>query len=96
MLSGFSIRPAAFDQRVDHLDGAPLVGRGIGLADGFYLPVVLVGSGGLGQKKDAFADLAMRFMDIRKRVYGFPEMGKKAIMVCIATTAGTGSRRLTS
>ena len=38
-----------------------------------------------------FADLAMRFMDIRKRVYGFPEMGKKAIMVCIATTAGTGS-----
>ncbi len=39
----------------------------------------------------AFADLAMRFMDIRKRVYGFPEMGKKALFVAIPTTAGTGS-----
>ena len=39
----------------------------------------------------AFEDLAMRFMDIRKRVYGFPEMGKKAIFVAVPTTAGTGS-----
>lgn len=38
-----------------------------------------------------FADLAMRFMDIRKRVYRFPEMGKKAYFVAITTTAGTGS-----
>jgi len=38
-----------------------------------------------------FQDLAMRFMDIRKRVYTFPEMGKKAIMVAIPTSAGTGS-----
>ncbi|NLJ59168.1 MAG: bifunctional acetaldehyde-CoA/alcohol dehydrogenase [Tissierellia bacterium] len=38
-----------------------------------------------------FADLAMRFMDIRKRVYTFPKMGEKAILVCIATTSGTGS-----
>ncbi len=38
-----------------------------------------------------FADLAMRFMDIRKRVYKFPEMGKKAYFVAITTTAGTGS-----
>lgn len=38
-----------------------------------------------------FADMAMRFMDIRKRVYRFPEMGKKAYFVAIATTAGTGS-----
>lgn len=38
-----------------------------------------------------FADLAMRFMDIRKRVFGFPRMGKKAIFVAIPTTAGTGS-----
>jgi len=38
-----------------------------------------------------FADLAMRFMDIRKRVYVFPKMGQKAIMVCIATSSGTGS-----
>lgn len=38
-----------------------------------------------------FEDLAMRFMDIRKRVYGFPKMGKKAIFVAVPTTAGTGS-----
>lgn len=38
-----------------------------------------------------FKDLAMRFMDIRKRVFVFPQMGKKAIMVCIATSSGTGS-----
>ncbi|MCH5351194.1 MAG: bifunctional acetaldehyde-CoA/alcohol dehydrogenase [Clostridiales bacterium] len=38
-----------------------------------------------------FADMAMRFMDIRKRVYRFPEMGKKAYFVAVATTAGTGS-----
>lgn len=38
-----------------------------------------------------FEDLAMRFMDIRKRVYPFPEMGKKAMMICVPTTAGTGS-----
>ncbi|MCY6960644.1 bifunctional acetaldehyde-CoA/alcohol dehydrogenase [Clostridium brassicae] len=38
-----------------------------------------------------FEDLAMRFMDIRKRVYKFPKMGKKAMMVAIPTSAGTGS-----
>lgn len=38
-----------------------------------------------------FADLSMRFMDIRKRVYGFPKMGQKSILVCIATSSGTGS-----
>ena len=38
-----------------------------------------------------FEDLAMRFMDIRKRVYAFPKMGKKAIFVAVPTTAGTGS-----
>jgi len=38
-----------------------------------------------------FADLAMRFMDIRKRVFGFPKMGGKATFVAIPTTAGTGS-----
>ena len=38
-----------------------------------------------------FADLAMRFMDIRKRVYKFPKMGEKAYFVAITTTAGTGS-----
>lgn len=38
-----------------------------------------------------FKDLSMRFMDIRKRVYTFPQMGEKANMVAIPTTAGTGS-----
>ena len=38
-----------------------------------------------------FQDMAMRFMDIRKRVYTFPHMGDKAIFVAIPTTAGTGS-----
>ncbi len=38
-----------------------------------------------------FENLAMRFMDIRKRAYGFPEMGKKATFVAVPTTAGTGS-----
>lgn len=38
-----------------------------------------------------FLDMAMRFADIRKRVYAFPRMGEKAGFVAIPTTAGTGS-----
>lgn len=38
-----------------------------------------------------FEGLALRFMDIRKRIYSFPIGGKKAIMVAIPTTSGTGS-----
>ena len=38
-----------------------------------------------------FFDLAMRFMDIRKRVYTFPKMGEKAYFIAIPTSAGTGS-----
>ena len=38
-----------------------------------------------------FADLAMRFMDIRKRVYTFPKMGEKAYFIAIPTSSGTGS-----
>lgn len=38
-----------------------------------------------------FDDLAMRFMDIRKRVCMFPDLGSKAMMVAIPTTSGTGS-----
>ena len=38
-----------------------------------------------------FEDLAMTFMDIRKRIYKFPTMGKKAMMISIPTSAGTGS-----
>jgi acetaldehyde dehydrogenase/alcohol dehydrogenase len=43
------------------------------------------------QPNVSFKDLAMRFMDIRKRIYKFPEMGKKAFFVAIPTTSGTGS-----
>ena len=38
-----------------------------------------------------FEDMAMRFVDIRKRVYGFPKMGEKAYFVAVPTSAGTGS-----
>ena len=38
-----------------------------------------------------FLDMAMRFSDIRKRVYTFPKMGQKAYFIAIPTTAGTGS-----
>ncbi len=69
-----------------------------------YQPDVIIAVGG-GSPMDAakmmwvlyehpeveFDDMAMRFMDIRKRVYTFPEMGKKALMVAISTTSGTGS-----
>ena len=69
-----------------------------------YEPDVIVAVGG-GSPMDAakvmwtlyehpstrFEDLAMRFMDIRKRVQAFPRMRKKAIFIAIPTTAGTGS-----
>ena len=38
-----------------------------------------------------FEDMAMRFMDIRKRVYTFPKMGEKAYFIAVPTSAGTGS-----
>ncbi|WP_198015360.1 bifunctional acetaldehyde-CoA/alcohol dehydrogenase [Nitratidesulfovibrio termitidis] len=38
-----------------------------------------------------FEEISLRFMDIRKRVYAFPELGKKAVMVAVPTTSGTGS-----
>ena len=38
-----------------------------------------------------FNDLKQKFMDIRKRAFKYPEMGKKAKLVCIPTTSGTGS-----
>ena len=38
-----------------------------------------------------FFDMAMRFSDIRKRIYTFPKMGEKAMFIAIPTTSGTGS-----
>ncbi|TVR62649.1 MAG: bifunctional acetaldehyde-CoA/alcohol dehydrogenase [Spirochaetaceae bacterium] len=38
-----------------------------------------------------FEELAMRFMDIRKRIYTYPQLGRKAVMVAIPTTSGTGA-----
>ena len=38
-----------------------------------------------------FEDIALRFMDIRKRIVSFPDLHKKAVMVAIPTTSGTGS-----
>lgn len=69
-----------------------------------FKPDVLIGLGG-GSPMDAakimwllyehpevtFEGLALRFMDIQKRIYAFPDMGKKADLVCIPTTSGTGS-----
>lgn len=71
---------------------------------GHFKPDVIVSVGG-GSPMDAakiawllyenpdlkFADIAMRFMDIRKRIVHFPKMGRKALMVAIPTTSGTGS-----
>ncbi|MDB8552667.1 bifunctional acetaldehyde-CoA/alcohol dehydrogenase [Turicibacter sanguinis] len=38
-----------------------------------------------------FDDIKQKFMDIRKRAFKFPELGKKASLICIPTTSGTGS-----
>ena len=44
------------------------------------------------ENKDAdFDDLRLKFMDIRKRIYKFPKLGRQAKMVAIPTTSGTGS-----
>ena len=43
------------------------------------------------QPETVFEDIAMRFMDIRKRICMLPTLGQKAEMVCIPTTSGTGS-----
>ena len=79
------------------------INEGLEVIRGFN-PDVLIGLGG-GSPMDAakimwllyehpevsFEGLAMRFMDIRKRIYAFPNMGKKAEFVAIPTTSGTGS-----
>lgn len=80
-----------------------IVERGVAVLNAFK-PDVIIAMGG-GSPMDAakimwvlyehpdvhFEDIAMRFMDIRKRIYKFPKMGIKAEMVAISTTSGTGS-----
>ncbi|WP_299792470.1 bifunctional acetaldehyde-CoA/alcohol dehydrogenase [uncultured Shewanella sp.] len=80
-----------------------IVTQGAKMAQSFK-PDVIIALGG-GSPMDAakiiwvmyehpevdFADLALRFMDIRKRIYKFPKLGVKAQMVAIPTTSGTGS-----
>ncbi|ACK72057.1 iron-containing alcohol dehydrogenase [Gloeothece citriformis PCC 7424] len=79
------------------------VNRGLGVMREFN-PDVIIAIGG-GSPMDAakimwllyehpeieFEGLAMRFMDIRKRVYDLPPLGQKAILVAVPTTSGTGS-----
>ena len=79
------------------------VQKGLAICNSFH-PDVIIAFGG-GSPMDAakvmwlmyehpdieFSGLAMRFMDIRKRVYELPPLGSKAIMVSIPTTSGTGS-----
>ena len=80
-----------------------VVRKGVAMLSAFK-PDVLVALGG-GSPMDAakimgvlyehpeihFEDLALRFMDIRKRIYQFPKMGVKCKLVAIPTTSGTGS-----
>lgn len=80
-----------------------VVRKGVAMFNAFE-PDVIVALGG-GSPMDAakimgvlyehpevhFEDLALRFMDIRKRIYTFPRMGVKAALVAIPTTSGTGS-----
>jgi len=77
--------------------------KGLEVMNGFK-PDVIIALGG-GSPMDAakimwlmyehpevtFEGMALRFMDIRKRIYAFPTLGKKAIFVAIPTTSGTGS-----
>jgi len=79
------------------------VNRGLKIMNNFK-PDLIIALGG-GSPMDAakimwlmyeapdvkFELLAMRFMDIRKRIYDFPKLGKKALMVAVPTTSGTGS-----
>lgn len=80
-----------------------VVRKGLSLANAFKPDVILALGGGspmdaakimwvMYEHPDvAFEDLALRFMDIRKRIYKFPKLGVKAQFVAVPTTSGTGS-----
>ncbi|MCC8042368.1 MAG: bifunctional acetaldehyde-CoA/alcohol dehydrogenase [Oscillospiraceae bacterium] len=79
------------------------VKKGVAIMNSFNPDVIIALGGGSAmdaakamwlfyENPDAdFIGMAQKFMDIRKRVYKFPKMGKKAKMVSIPTTSGTGS-----
>ncbi|WP_435541274.1 bifunctional acetaldehyde-CoA/alcohol dehydrogenase, partial [Azospirillum sp. ST 5-10] len=80
-----------------------VVRKGLALANAFQPDVILALGGGSPMDaakimwvmyeapEVAFEDLALRFMDIRKRIYTFPRLGVKAQLVAVPTTSGTGS-----
>ena len=80
-----------------------VVRKALSLANAFQPDVILALGGGspmdaakimwvmYEHPEVAFEDLALRFMDIRKRIYKFPKMGIKAQLVAVPTTSGTGS-----
>lgn len=102
LLKGMSMEVEVFYE-VEADPTLSIVRKGAEMANSFKPDVILALGGGspmdaakimwvmYEHPNTAFEDLAMRFMDIRKRIYKFPKMGQKAELVCITTTSGTGS-----
>ena len=102
VLDGLGIETEVFDDVLPDPD-VTTVRKGVARMNSFR-PDTIIAVGG-GSPMDAakimwllyehpdtrFEDLAMRFMDIRKRVYQFPKLGARAQLVAIPTTSGTGS-----
>jgi len=102
MLKGLGIEVEVFFE-VSADPTLAVVRKSVALANAFQPDLILAFGG--GSPMDAakimwvmyehpeveFADLALRFMDIRKRIYRFPKLGAKAMFVAVPTTSGTGS-----